>query len=111
MMIPYEHAFAFFGFAVSSFLASLAFVLVLFVGSILVLRYTPRLHFGVPRADIELRSFARAAIRTGKDGKPLQGELWQEFQRLKVARWYGLSPRNSVRWFFGFILFAEKEVL
>lgn len=92
-------------------IAGCAIAAVLFVLLILVLRYWPRLHFGVPAASIELRSFSKVAITTGKDNKPIEGETWREFQRLKVSRWCGLASRNSARWFLGIIIFAEKDVL
>jgi hypothetical protein len=110
MTIPNEHWFAILGFAVSGILATLVTCVIMFVVVVLAIRYTPRLHWGVPKASIELRSFSRATVVTGKDRKPLPpGGEWREFQRLAVARWYGLSSRNSARWFFGLTIFSREE--
>lgn len=68
----------------------------------------PRFHFGAPKASMELCSYGRSQIITGKDGEPRKDEPKLElFQKLDVTRWFGLSSRNRAHWFCGFIVFRK----
>lgn len=69
----------------------------------LVIRYTPRLHVGRPQNDGELCFYDRRVITTGKGDERTEGERRPIAEPLKIKWWFGLSRRNSSKWFVGFI--------
>lgn len=87
----------------------LAVVAVVLLGlAIIVIRLTPRLHWGKPQNDGELSFYDSRMIVTGKDGKPISGERRLISEPLKIRWWLGLSRRNSSKWFIGLIRWEPK---
>lgn len=108
MLTPYDHALAFIGLFVVLAIAVTAVVLSLIFAECWLIVHFPRLHFGVPKASMELCSYGRSQIITGKDGEPRKDEPKLEpFQKLEVMRWFGMSSRNRAHWFCGFIVFHQ----
>jgi hypothetical protein len=58
--------------------------------------YRPRVHFGAPRADLRLKTYATKVL-IGPDGPGHPAIL----QNLRLCWWAGLSSRNSASWFLG----------
>lgn len=86
---------------------------ILFVSAVIVfwlMDHFPRFHFGAPKASMELRSYGRSKILTGKDFGSIEDcQLLELFQKLDVVKWYGISSRNRVSWFCGFIVFKDGK--
>lgn len=92
-------------------LAVLAFILLvgtLLCVAIVVIRLTPRLHFGAPKNDGELSFYDPRVIITGKGDERTVGERRLITEPLKIRWWVGLSKRNSSKWFVGFIRWDAK---
>lgn len=64
----------------------------------IVIRLTPRLHYGRPPNDGELCFYDPRVV----------GERRMINAPLKIKWWLGLSRRNSSKWFVGFIRWEPK---
>lgn len=84
--------------------------LVLLTLVMVAIKLTPRLHIGAPKSIMEMQSFSSSQIMTTKHGvtKPLDPTP-RPFQQLELKWWFGLSSRNSARWFFGFMRWQNKS--
>lgn len=74
----------------------------------ILLRFTPRLHYGSPQNPGELRFYNRYTITTGKDGQAIEGTSQLLNDPLKIKWWVGLSHRVGARWWLGVICFQPK---
>lgn len=102
-------AIRYLGIAMLTVLALILLVGTLLCVAIVVIRFTPRLHFGAPKNDGELRFYDPCVIITGKGDKRIEGERRLITDPLKIKWWVGLSKRNSSKWFVGFIRWEARE--
>lgn len=94
-----ELAIRYSGIALLSVIALALIAGALFCAAFVVIWLTPRLHYGKPQNDGEL-CFYDPRI---KDERRLITDP------LKIKWWFGLSRRNSAKWFIGVIRWDPKE--
>jgi hypothetical protein len=105
----FELAIRYSGIALLSVVAMALIAGTLLCIAIVVIRLTPRLHFGKPQNDGELHFYDPCVIITGKGDKRIEGERRLITDPLKIKWWVGLSKRNSSKWFIGLIRWEPKS--
>ncbi len=75
----------------------------------LLFLWFPKLHWGRPKFEMQLRTYDTKIITMTKIFTPTVVSKKPLIQNLTIKKWYGFSSKNKVTWYFGLLCCEKNE--
>lgn len=96
------------GMAILAAVVVTAIVFIVGCVTIVVSKFAPRFHVGIPKNDGELCFYDPRAVNTGKDDQGIDPKRRMINSPLSIKWWLGISYRPAPKWFVGIIRWESK---